>query len=241
MNYRPLALTIAAGTAALAPAVASANHIDFFEEGNQALFLIGGITGTSDSSNVSEGSLNPEFPDTGDSIIGNDRFAQIEFDPGPVAGTNFGARVNTGDGVFSYSNDPGTQGTLTLRYGDSGTLNLVDPVNYQFLGIDIANLGQSGGADDFFTLNVTATDTGSDSDTESILINQEIKYFIPYAAFDDVDFDSIDSITFEFVSGNLGADLQIEALTREIIPEPASLALLGLGSGLLVLRRRKAR
>ncbi len=235
MKPSTIALTTAAavGAALLLPTTSSANHIDFFTEGAQTLVLL--PPGPSSSSNVSE-------EDSGsDSIIGGDRFGQIEFAPGAALGTGLGAQINVTDGVFSYSNDPATMGTLTLRYGDTSTLDLVNgpPGGYQLLGIDVEDLGQSGLIGDSFLLNITALDTGSNSDTQSILINSEIQYFVPYAAFAGVDFTSIDSLTYEFVSQNLGADIQIDNLTREV-PEPASFALLGLTGAALLLRRRRA-
>ena len=82
MQTKTLLTAASLAASLLAVPAAMANHIDFFAEGNTQLLLLASDTDGMESSNVSEGNTNAAFPDTGDSILGNDRFTMIQFTPG---------------------------------------------------------------------------------------------------------------------------------------------------------------
>ena len=231
-----LATAVAASALTLMPATtASANHIDFFSEGDTLLALI--PPATTASSTVTD-------PD-GDTILGMDRFAQIEMSgTTSTAGVQIGAQFESGpngEGLFTYSNDPLSWGILTLRYGDSADFNLVandDGPAYQALGIDVFAVDQGIGGGSAFELDITATDTDGDSDIVTTSIFSAGQILVDYDAFAGVDFTSIDSLTFEFITQNSGGDITLNEITREV-PEPTTAGLLAIGGLTLLARRRR--
>ena len=213
-----VALTGIAGTA-------TANHIDFFEEGQFTLLLLPGQTSVSDTQTDADG----------DTILGNTRNVQMTFAPGDDTGAVLSAQLDVNDGVLVFSNSAGTRSTLSLSYGATSTLNVVDPVPYTRFGIEVVDL--EGGN---VTATATATDTGGDSDMASVSFNDEGQFFIDYSDFDSsVDLTMLDTLTFDFVGDRNGVDLTLGSITREVIPEPATLGLAGV-AGLALLRRRRA-
>ena len=213
-----VALTGLAGTA-------TANHIDFFEEGQFTLLLLPGQSSVSDTQTDVDG----------DTIFGNTRNVQMTFAPGDDTGAVLAAQLDVQDGVLVFSNSAGTQATLSLGYGSTDTLNVVDPVPYARFGIEVVDL--EGGD---VTATATATDNGGDSDTATVTLDSTGQFFIDYSDFDSsVDLTMLDTLTFDFVGDSEGVDLTLGSITREVIPEPAALSLAGL-AGLALVRRRRA-
>ena len=238
MQTKTLLTAASLAASLLAVPAAMANHIDFFAEGGAPLVLVPGAPGNSASQTYND---TDDGTDNG-TILGDTRFTQLVFTPGQPLGTNITAQIDVLGGQLSYSNDGNTMGTLTLRYGDTATLDLVSNANgpdYQFLRVDVAALGQSAGGDDTFNVSVTATDTDS-SDVQTFTINAVGDYFLPYAAFAGVDFTAVSSLNFDFASGNTGADLTLDEITREIVPEPTTAGLIGVAAMGLLARRRRA-
>ena len=232
-----MAGVIAASALGLLPAtMASANHIDFFDEGDDDLLVVAG-----DGSDT-----NTFVDDDGDTILGQTRRASLTMDSAPApSGLKIAGQLNidptTGNGVFSFSNDDLSQGTLTFDYGLTSTLDLVsnsDGPDYQFIGIDVFAYDEGSGSDPGFRVDVTATDTSSNSGMTSAFISSAGQLLIDYDSFGSVNFMSLDDLSFDFVSLNSGADLVLDGITREI-PEPATAGLLALGGLTLLARRRR--
>ena len=227
---------LVAGITLIPAGVASANHIDFFSEGSGAVVLIPPDETASDTM------TDPD----GDTILGNDRFVQVEMSGtiGDPSGVQIGAQFVTGpngEGLFTYSNDPLSWGILTLQYGDSANFNLVandDGPAYQALGIDVFAVDPGIGGGSAYELDITALDTEGDSDTVNTSIFSAGQILVDYDAFTGVDFTSIDSLTFEFITQNPGGDITLNEITREV-PEPTTAGLLALGGMALLARRRR--
>ena len=232
-----LVTAVAVSALTLFPAnTASANHIDFFDEGDSSDPLVV----------VGSGSDTNDFVDpNGDTILGQTRRATVTMAAGVPSGLKIAGQLDinptTGNGVYSFGNDDLSWGTLTLEYGLTSDLNLVNnPAgpDYQFIGIDVFSYDEGSGSDPGFRVDVTATDTSSNTDTTSTTISSAGQLLIDYDSFDGVDFTSLDDLTFDFVSLNPGADLVLDAITREV-PEPTTAGLLALGGLSLLARRRR--
>lgn len=208
------------GTAGLA----SADHVDFFTEGQFTLILLPG-----------QGSVSDTQTDVdGDSILGNTRNVQIS-DNGNDTGAVLAAQLDVNDGVVQFSNGDSTNAIFSLGYGATTTLDVVNGGTYGQFAIEV--IGIEGGPAD---VTVTATDTDMDSSTAMVTLDSTGTFFVPYSAFDSsVDFDSLDVLTFDLVgTGGPGLDITLGSITRAAVPEPASLGLLGL-AGLALGRRRR--
>ena len=93
----------------------------------------------------------------------------------------------------------------------------------------------------FNDLSIGGTDTATGTLPTGITGNGDAQdFFIPFSDFSGVDFTSGGQIKLRFTPNNgvLGADLTISDFRTGVVPEPSSLALLGLG-GLLLARRRR--
>lgn len=142
----------------------------------------------------------------------------------------------------------GVGGVLAL---DSGVLAGPGDAEFgafydDFSDVDVTD----GGVNDAFSISIlfmdgsfdfTLTlDDGTNSGTSTVSANSSGLHLIDLndAAYASVDLTSIDSINFEATNTEQAADVAIDRIAFTVVPEPGSMALLGLG-GLLIARRRR--
>ena len=154
---------------------------------------------------------------------------------GAQTGTNSLSILGVG-GVLAFDTGinagPG-EATFDVLYDDFIDVDVTDGGSNDAFAIGI--LAIDGSVDFSVTLNDginSGTGSISTSSTGTVLID------LNDAAFAGVDLTSIDSITFSGSNGVGGTDVAIDNVGFTVIPEPTSLALLGLG-GLLLVRRRR--
>lgn len=161
----------------------------------------------------------------------------------------FSVSVTQASGGTAAISILGVGGVLALDSGaNAGPGDADFGVLYEdFTDVDVTE----GGANDAFSISVLFTDgsfdftltldDGTNSGSASVSANSAGLYLIDLsdAGFAGVDLTSIDSINFEASNGTQAADIAIDRIAFTVIPEPGSMALLGLG-GLLLARRRRA-
>lgn len=142
-----------------------------------------------------------------------------------------------GPSAFDYQSSVGVRAQAFLSYGDDLNLDLNGKaLRLAFSGFDP---GASGllviadfGGPNFFSSRVTRTVSTPGAQVVDLDL----------ASLNDLGFDfaaEVDSIQLTFAA-SAGTDFRLDSVSFQPVPEPASLAALGLGA-LTVLRRRKAR
>ena len=176
---------------------------------------------------------------TDQSILGDEREEVLNF----VVGTgSANYTVNTSDSLFVISQGVGVGLTGSLTYNNIADFDLTDGGVNDQLTLDVRSDIPFALADE---LTVSAT-SGTDSfsvdvtippNTGSGIVN------IAFADFDSVDFTDIDELqlNFDFTEANgLGRDVDLSFFAAtSSVPEPSSLTVLGLISGVCLLRRRR--
>ncbi len=213
MQLRTISSTIAI---AMLAGGASANHVDFISDG---FFNISGPGSTV----VSGDSAN---------ILGGARFVGID----TVDGAS-DASLMDGNNFIDFTNDDTAAGVLTLDYGDfvggNGALNADFDTDWNFVSVSFADVVGDG------VLSVSFESSAGSGSSASMLVDSAGVYSFGFddAGFSMVDFNDIDRVTLTLMAST-GSDFQIDGITREAVPTPASIALLGLG-GLCAARRRR--
>ena len=178
---------------------------------------------------------------TDQSILGDEREEVLDLVIATTTGTA-DYTVNTSDNLFVISQgvDIGLTGSLT--YNNIANFDLTDGGVNDQLTLDVRSDFPLALVDE---LTVSAT-SGTDSfsvdvtippNTGSGIVN------IAFADFDSVDFTDIDELqlNFDFTEANgLGRDVDLSFFAAtSSVPEPSSLTVLGLISGVCLLRRRR--
>jgi hypothetical protein len=221
----------AAAALAAAASFAHANHVDFLDAGTS--FSIS----SSDATAVSDTQTGPNA-----SILGGTRVVTVARDGGFSGSIT--ASKDAGDNFIEVFNGTTAAGTLTIDYpgiSDADFQTMWDKIDVQ-----IPALFQSTGIGDaefdaFLTVESSAgSGTVATGRIEASVTGGSTVLSFPFDApgFSNVDFFDVDGVTLVIETAIIGSDFQVGPITREVIPEPTSLALLGL-SGLGLLRRRR--
>jgi len=205
--------------------------IDGFEDGNFTL-IVDATTGSGQSTQ------------TGTSMIGGTRTVDLlnvtsTGSPSLFASAIVGAdSPDVLDDALSYSNNDQVTSTLKLTYGGTGNLLDADLSAEPFIDIHLKTIDLATGMSVTLTSGLEGAGTShTETDTASG------PGFFPFTLQDyadaGVDLSDIDEIIVE-VSGDPALDLSINLIAAtDVIPEPATLSLLGIGLLAAAYRRRK--
>jgi len=221
------------------------------------------------AANASAVLLPPQTVSTGTVVPNVDdvvlTFDQFSGNPADLTGVHISGTISITGGTLTADNDGAGAGTVNFELGVQGfvsssdvSLTYLDGTTQFFNNIDAVSTGsQSIGANDTDSTAGFDDDGGPDnayftgsaasaSDNGSILPtlwNVGTKGYIGSGTFDLlVDFTSINSVTG--TSGLAGSFTAVNSsfegtVQYEVIPEPASAALLGLSGVALLARRRR--
>lgn len=199
--------------------------IDEFDSGNQS---VQANTGSASQSNLAGPGLT---------AIGGYRYNEVT----SVAGAGNVTSAVAG-GVYSKSNDFATAGTSYLVWDSNGvgfapaidlTVGGADALLLKVLSIDTGSYS--------LTFNISdGTNTATKNITAPVAGVQDFLFstFTNYAA---TNFTAVKSIELTIFSSD-NADLAIDWIrtNEHLVPEPTSLALVGIGAAAAAARRRKA-
>ena len=226
-QFRILAATAATLAAA---GTAAANHVDFMN------------AGTSFSISSSGGPVTDTQMADNASILGGTRVVTVERDGG-FGGSIFASKA-AGDNFIEVLNDTVAAGTLTIDYpniSNSDFDTLWDRIDVQIPALFMSTGTGDAEFDAFLTVESSAGTGTADSgriEASTTGGSTVLSFNFDDPDFANVDFTDVDGVTLVIDTAIIGSDFQVGAITREAVPEPTSLALLGLG-GLGLLRRRR--
>jgi len=199
--------------------VCLANHIDFISD---AGFLLSASATTGPQSATQVGA--------GGNIIGAEREVMISTSSGNVT-----AEVNAPAGPgpvgpnsdfwLQFSNSISSAGQMMLTFdgvGGAGLGGLDFDTNWNFFSVDFVGVQGTG------DVTVAATDTNGNSGavTKAVSAVGALSFGFTSTGYAGVDFTSLDSVKVTLQSTELASDFGIGSITREAVPEPASVGLL---------------
>jgi hypothetical protein len=171
-------------------------------------------------------------------VQGGQRDATLTADPTSPARFNQASMVTGGLRLHTPADGVGAR--LVLEYGNRTSLNEDwSDINDPALRFDIDASNLSGSMPVSFTL-VSGKGTGSQaSATVPFSISGVGEYLLPLSNFSGIDLSDVDTLTVD-LNGNgiAAADVTMDDL--QVIPEPATIGLLGLGLVGVFARRRQA-
>ena len=176
-------------------------------------------------------------------ILGGQRIHTLNVPPVPNAFSGLAAFNVGGDSNFSITQGSEDQLVTTLFYGSLGGIDLTDggdlnsfELNFQSNDSDLLPIED--------VLELTVVDSAGAIVTQSITIppNPAVDPLsqptvVGFSEFAGANFTSVESLTLTFdFAADPGGDLELGSFSA--VPEPGSLALLSMGS-LILLRRRR--
>ena len=201
---------------ALIAGAASANHVDFMSDGNFNISGPGSTVVAGDPGN----------------ILGGLRYVGIDTVDGASS-----ASMMAGNSFIDFENDSTAAGVLTLDYGDfmggNGELNADFATDWDFVTVSFSDVVGTG------VLSVSFESSSGAGSSASVVVDSAGDYSFGFedVGYSMVDFNDIDRVTVTLMASE-DADFRLTGFTREAVPAPASLAVLGLG-GLCASRRRR--
>lgn len=181
---------------------------------------------------VNSGTPNGGNEVAGGGIIGGAREVWINHAGGPG-----NSDLNITGGIFFISNDFGTSSTVNIIWDGVGSTGLggEDLTAGGAMGIAVEVLLSDLGG----TLDLTLTDTFAATQSSQIVlpaVGTPTTFTFLFGAFAGVDLTSVDKIQLD-ISGPGALDVGLDFLETSV-PEPGTMALIGLGFVALGVRRR---
>ncbi len=226
------ALVVLATLGVLAPTVHAAPFtIDHFTQPNTGQAV--SVTGIGSAFNTTTGLAG---------VVGGSRTLQVDVTASAYGQSSSLVVSPASPGALSLGNDSGQVGVGTVTWDANGAgLGGVDITNGSILPIfqatilfsdlnlgfrvDITETAGAGGSTAFWSTNLGSGPS---------LVNQSLASFTNAGA---VDFTKVDKIVLT-MSGPLAQDATLDLV--EVVPEPVTMSMLGLGGLALLLRRRRA-
>lgn len=172
------------------------------------------------------------------SMIGGDAFHEIAVINNPEDGS-VRQRVNLTSGVLSVSNEDLVESVNSIAYGVDSTLGW-DPLNADFTAYDRFRVHfRSNDLPQTVQIFVVDAENGFAGTFSTVTAPAGNNFFVDilFTDWGTFDFSDVDSIGLNFFSQPSG-DFAVTKF--EVVPEPGTMAAIGLGVAALLRRRKRA-